>query len=172
MMFTTDLSINEYNSYFQSYIDRMAHTDLWEAFSNHRELMTDFIENIDESKLLYRYAEGKWSIKEVILHMIDTERIFSYRALRIGRNDKTHLHGFDEVFFAEYSAADTRSVASLIEEYRAVRIATQVLFRSFTPAVLAQVGVVNNNNVSVRAIAFIILGHEKHHLEIIKERYL
>ena len=171
-MLTSDLSIDEYNSYFQPYIDNMARTELWEAFLDCQGVMEALVGHLDENKLLYRYADGKWSIKEVILHMIDTERIFSYRAMRIARSDKTPLAGFDENLFVEASGADARSIASLMAEYSAVRTGTIALLKNLTPAMFTQVGMVNNHYVSVRAIAFIILGHEKHHLRIIKERYL
>src|SRR5690606_27112498 len=123
-------------------------------------------------KLDYRYAQDKWTIKEILLHLIDTERVFAYRAMCIARKDLTELPGFDQDAFVVHSHANERSVESLLSEYRNVRMATVSLFDSFDLRGLEQIGVANGSDLSVRAIVFIIIGHENHHLQIIKERYL
>jgi uncharacterized damage-inducible protein DinB len=118
------------------------------------------------------YAPGKWSIPEILVHIIDAERIFTYRALRIGRGDMTALPSFEQNDYVPYSRANERSVDSILEEYACVRKATLSLFRSFSQEDLLRKGVANGNPVSVRALLFHLAGHELHHLEIIKERYL
>ena len=125
-----------------------------------------------EGTLLYRYAEGKWTIKEVLVHIIDDERIYAYRALRFARNDKTELPGFDQDPYAFYSNANVRSIESIIEEYEAVRMSTITLFNGFSDDVMLRSGVANNNEVTVRALGYHIAGHELHHLNILKNRYL
>lgn len=131
-----------------------------------------FFESIPVNKLEFKYAEGKWSIKDILLHLIDTERIFTYRALRIARNDTTELPGFEENDYVHEAKADFREIKSLIEEYIAVRKATLNLFSSFSNEDLFKIGKASNATISVRAIGYIIQGHEIHHINIIKQRYL
>lgn len=127
---------------------------------------------LSDEQLHYSYAPGKWTIKEVLVHMIDTERIFAYRALRIARNDKTPLPGFEENDYAPESKANNRDIVSIMEEYEAVRKATIALFNSFEVDMLTRTASVNGNAVSVRALANMIVGHELHHINVMKERYL
>ncbi|MGH2664246.1 DinB family protein [Flavobacterium sp.] len=133
-----------------------------------------FIQDLPEEKLYYRYAEGKWSIKEILVHIIDDERIFAYRALRYARFDKTELNGFEQDDYAFYSDADERSLDSIFEEYEAVRNATITMFNGFPEEAFMRCGtsVGNINNRTVRALAYHIAGHELRHIKIIKERYL
>lgn len=128
--------------------------------------------SLTEERLMYRYAPGKWNIKEVLVHIIDTERIFAYRALRIARNDKTPLPGYEQDDYVPASNASSRTIADIIEEYEAVRNATLTLFHSFREEDFYKTGIANNHTVSVRALAYQIAGHELHHLNIIKERYI
>ena len=123
-------------------------------------------------KLTYRYAENKWTIKEILVHIMDDERIYAYRALRIARNDKTPLPGFEQDDYVPFSKANQRSLASILREYKTVRQATVSLFTSFNMEDLLRIGTANDHPVSVRALAWHIAGHELHHLNIIKERYL
>ena len=134
--------------------------------------MVSFISNISSEKLEYRYAEGKWTIKDILLHLIDAERIFAYRALRIGRGDKTPLAGFEENGYVINANANSRSVESLINEFQLVRKSTLELFQNFSEEQLAYLGTSSDNIISVRAIGFIISGHQNHHLKVIVERYL
>ena len=123
-------------------------------------------------KFDYRYDEGKWTIKEIIQHLIDSERVFSYRALRISRNDKTPLPGFDENSFVENTNSNQRSLQGLLTEMAVVRQATLSLFSSFSVEQLERIGMASNHQISVRAIGFIIIGHQEHHQKIFQERYL
>jgi uncharacterized damage-inducible protein DinB len=132
----------------------------------------DLLRSIPAEKLTYRYAKGKWTIKEILGHLTDDERIYSYRALRIGRNDTTQLAGFEPEDYVQHSNANYRNLADLIDEFAAVRVATLTLFNSFTEEAILRKGIVNDNTVSVSAAIYHIAGHELHHLNIIRERYL
>ena len=123
-------------------------------------------------KFDYRYAEGKWTIKEIIQHIIDTERILAYRALRISRNDSTPLPGFDENNYANNTAANTRSLQDLLTELSAVRHSNLLLFKSFSKEQLLSRGIASDQPISVRAIGFMLIGHQKHHQKVFAERYL
>lgn len=133
---------------------------------------TEFMRSLPHEKLYYRYAEGKWTIKEILAHFIDDERIYAYRALRFARNDQTELPGFEQDAYAVESGANERSLDELLEEFAAVRKSTIALFNSFDDRVLTRYGVASGNVMSVRAIAYHIAGHELRHLNMIKERYL
>lgn len=171
-MKSSQLTTNEYGPYYKGYIDLAGNdlliTGLTKSMYRHLNLFS----SISEDKMNYAYAEGKWTIKELIVHLIDCERVFAYRALRCARNDKTDLPGFDQDDYVTTSEANNRSKASLIEEYESVRKSTIAMFRSFTDEMLTQVGTANGNPMSPRALGFIIIGHEKHHAKIIRERYL
>src|SRR6478752_6107746 len=119
----------------------------------------------------FRYAAGKWSVKEALGHVMDTERVFSYRALRIARNDKTPLAGFEQDDYVKYGPFGHCSLAALVEEFTSVRKATVLLFRAFDEAAWARRGVASNNEVTVRALAYIIAGHELHHRRLFREKY-
>lgn len=171
-MTISDLNDTEYIPYFKGYIDNAKGLKLLPGLQSSFDEAMLFFQSIDEDKLSYRYAEGKWTIKEIICHLIDTERIFCYRALRFARQDKTVLSGFDENEYVEYSGADDRTINSLLEEYKSVRQASIALYNSFSQTTLLSKGVAGSGHVSVRALGFLIIGHEKHHIRIIKERYL
>jgi uncharacterized damage-inducible protein DinB len=130
------------------------------------------IHSIPESKGEYRYAPGKWSIKELLCHMLDAERVFAYRALRFARNDQTELAGFDEKNYAPNANAHSRTLSQLADEFNRLRLTTIDLFESFTPEMLSRCGKANNNMVSVINLGYIIAGHEVHHRNILIERYL
>lgn len=132
----------------------------------------DFILSLPEEKLLYRYAEGKWTIKEILVHLIDDERIYSYRALRFARNDKTELPGFEQDDYAIHSGANEREIRDILKEFATVRRATISLFESFDRKALLRAGIASGNIMSVRAAAYHIAGHEMRHINIIRERYL
>ena len=171
-MNATQLQKDEYLPYFNSYIQQAGIVGLIEGLKSGLENVTAFYQSINEDKLEYRYAEGKWTIKEIINHLIDSERVFCYRAMRFARQDKTVLSGFDENHYAETSKANARSLSSLLEEYKAMRLSTIALFNSFTEDMLVNKGMAGSGEVSVRALGFLIIGHEKHHNVVIKERYL
>jgi uncharacterized damage-inducible protein DinB len=132
----------------------------------------ELILSLPEEKLTYRYAEGKWTIKEILLHLSDDERIYAYRALRFARDDATELPGFEQDAYAAVSGANERSAASLLRELGTVRRATISLFAGLDDRALLRAGVANGNVMSVRAAAYHIAGHELHHVSIIRERYL
>jgi len=133
---------------------------------------TEFVLAIPEEKLAFRYAAGKWTIKEILVHVVDDERIYAYRALRFARNDKTELPGFEQDDYAFYSGANRREITDILNEFAAVRQATITMFEGFDDQALIRAGTANGKIMSVRAAAYHIAGHEMRHLNIIKERYL
>lgn len=171
-MLVSDLLPNEYSNFNASYIKATQGTSLLEGLTYGLPQLINFVKNIPTEKLEYRYAEGKWTIKDIVLHMIDTERIFAYRALRISRGDKTPLPGFDENDYVPFAFANSRSIESLLTEYENVRKATISFFESLNEDQLLFMGTASNAAISVRAIGFIITGHQNHHLNVITERYL
>jgi hypothetical protein len=136
------------------------------------EVVKRLILSLPEEKLLFRYAEDKWTIKEMLVHIIDDERIYSYRALRFARHDQTELPGFGQDDYVPYSCANSRSIESIMQEYATVRQATITLFGSFDEAALLRDGIANHHRVTVRALGYHIAGHELHHLHLLKEKYL
>jgi len=169
----------EYPAYSKMYLDLLDDDmpilqQLWSNFLTIKQ----FIYDLPEKRLQHRYAPGKWTIKEILVHIIDDERIFTYRALRYARNDNTPLHGFDENAYAEYSGANERSLDSIFEEYEAVRKSTIALFQYLPQDAYLRSGagidtdgsVVNER--TVRGLAWHIAGHELRHFNVIKERYL
>lgn len=132
----------------------------------------EFILSLPEERLAYRYAEGKWTIKEILVHVSDDERIYAYRALRFARGDKTELPGFEQDDYAAHSGANGRDIGDILEEFATVRRATVSLFKGLDREALVRVGVADGKVMSVRAAAYHIAGHELRHVNIIKERYL
>ena len=171
-MKSNQLPINEYADFYKSYIQVLQDIDLIEELEICLHDFIKFVQNIPMDKFDYRYELGKWTIKEIIQHLIDSERVFSYRALRISRNDKTPLPNFNENEYAANSNGNTRNLQGLLTELAVVRQATLSLFNSFSQEQLTRTGIASNNEVSVRAIGFIIIGHQKHHQKIFAERYL
>ena len=167
-----DLGSGEYNAYYGTYIDKTGELTLKGDLRDLGKKTILFLEHISKDKLEFRYADGKWTIKEIIQHLMDAERIFAYRALRIARQDKTPLPGFEQDDYVGPSQANNRSLEELINEFKAIKIATATLFDSFSEEMLLALGTASNNPISVRAIGFIIMGHEIHHCQVIKERYL
>lgn len=169
----TQLSTNEYATFYANYIAQVSdeYTLIEELeISLHRFIK--FVQDIPMDKFDYRYAEGKWTIKDIIQHLIDAERIFAYRALRFARNDTTDLPGFEENDYVNEANANKRSIMELLTELSAVRHATIYLFKTFNDEHLKRVGVASNNEMSVRALGFVIIGHQNHHQRIFVERYL
>jgi uncharacterized damage-inducible protein DinB len=167
-----ELNKNEFAPFFETYISLSKKMNFQDNFLSNMENSVAFFNAIPKDKLDYRYQPEKWSVKDILLHLIDCERIFQYRALRISRNDATPLPGFEEDDYAVEANATNRSLESLLNEYKTVRSATCSLFDSFNDQQLILMGNASGKNISVRAIGFIILGHELHHIKIIKERYL
>lgn len=174
-MNSTQLSPNEYASYYQTYIDAVPkESDLFDELEISMHRTVQFVQDIPMDKFDYRYAEGKWTIKEILQHLIDAERIFAYRALRFSRNDQTPLPGFDENSYADVvnPVANKRHLKDLLTEFTSVRHATITLFKSFTEEDLLKVGTASENKMSVRAVGFVIIGHQNHHKKVFTERYL
>jgi hypothetical protein len=171
-MKSNQLPINEYVDFYKSYIQVLEDVELIEELEICLHEFIKFVQNIPMDKFDYRYEVGKWTIKEIIQHLIDSERVFSYRALRISRNDKTPLPGFNENDYVDNSNGNDRNLQGLLTELAVVRQATLSLFNSFSQEQLTKIGIASNNEVSVRAIGFIIIGHQKHHQKIFAERYL
>lgn len=163
---------NIYKSYFEKYTSLVSEKNINDALQNQVEKLNHFCNKISEEKSTFAYAEGKWTLKEMLQHLIDTERIFAYRALSIARKELETLPGFDENLYAANSNANARSWAALVEEMKAVRKTTELLFGSFTSEMLETIGNFGSNKGTVNTLGFIIVGHMYHHLKIAEERYL
>ncbi len=171
-MNASQLPKNEYAAYYENYVKATEDVILLDELEICLHDFIRFVQNIPMDKFDYRYAKGKWTIKDIIQHLIDAERVFSYRALRISRNDKTPLPGFDENDYVDEAHANDRSLQELLTEFSALRHATLLLFKSFTPEQLTKMGTASEQPISVRALGFIIIGHQKHHQKVFQERYL
>ena len=130
------------------------------------------INSLSNEQADYRYEKNKWSIKEVMVHIVDDERIFGYRALSFARNDKTNLPGFEQDYYNTYADASERTIGNIMDEYEALRLSTISLFKGFSERALKRIGIANGNQTSVRALGYHILGHDLHHIHIIEDRYL
>ncbi len=171
-MKSSEILLSEYNPFYKHYIDLVEDINLIDALEKGLKTNQTFFENLPDSKWDYQYAEGKWTPKDILLHIADTERVFAYRALYFSRSINAELKGFDENLFSENALASSKTVASLLQNYVSVRNATLSLFQSFNENQLKQLGKANGSIMSVRAAGFVICGHEKHHCNIITERYL
>ncbi|HYR12432.1 MAG TPA: DinB family protein [Longimicrobium sp.] len=163
---------SEYLEYYGKYIDKVPDGDLLQTLRGQLDETLALVRGLDEAQGGHAYAPGKWSIRGVLNHLIDAERIFAYRALRISRGDATPLASFDENAYADAADADARTLADLAEEMEHVRLANLALFRSLGDEALARRGTASGGEVSVRALAWIIAGHERHHVALLRERYL
>lgn len=159
-------------SFYHGYIHHVKDEDLKSALSNNSKELFNFLGSVPATMREYRYADKKWSIKELVLHLIDAERIFAYRALRFSRQDKTPLPGFDENQYVDQARIADRSWESLIDELKSLRKANELFFESLTEEQLEFDGVSNGQSIYVRALGFIIAGHCIHHMKVMKERYL
>jgi len=167
-----DISPEEYHPYFKPYIEKVGNKSLLKSLKKGKKATISFFKKIPKEKLEYRYEEGKWTIKDILLHIVDAERAFNYRALQFARSKEAKLEGFDENEFVANAEANSRSVKSLLKEYNAVRNSTIQLYKSFSKETLKRTGTANNTSLSVRAAGFLACGHEIHHKQTIKERYL
>lgn len=164
--------INTIPDFYQGYVSAVTEDNLLQALENSGKAMHILFSTLEQDKLHFRYAAGKWTIAEVIQHCIDTERIMATRALRIGRGDKTALPGFEQDDFAANADTTNRTLADIAEEYQAVRQSSISLFKSFREVDLWNIGNANGTPISAIGLGFIIAGHEQHHLRILEERYL
>ncbi len=163
---------SEFLEYYGKYVARVPGGDAMKALQDQLGEVLTLVRELPEERGGHRYAPDKWSIREVLGHIMDAERIFAYRALRIARGDATPLATFDENAYVPAGRFDARTLADLAEEYQAVRRATVLLFRSMDGDALGRMGVASGAGVSVRALAWIIAGHEAHHVALLRERYL
>jgi len=168
---TTRPGADEFAPYYGRYIDRVPDGDILELLEAQLPEVMDVLDDVGEDRAGYRYEPGKWSIREVIGHIADTERVMAYRAMRIARKDRTPLPGFDENDFVANANFETRTLLSLVDEWATVRRATQALLEGLDPSAADERGTASENPVSVRALAYIIHGHVLHHLTILRERY-
>ncbi|OIQ16957.1 MAG: damage-inducible protein DinB [Flavobacterium sp. MedPE-SWcel] len=172
-MKVSQLSKDEYNTYFNAYIQYVDDTwslTEWLEVSLHEFIK--FVQEIPMGKHDYRYAEGKWTIKDIIQHLIDAERVFNYRAMRISRGDTTDLPGYEQDDYVVTAKANDRTIQSLLTEMSALRHATILFFKSLNEDDLLKKGMASGYAVSARALGFLIVGHEKHHINVFQERYL
>ena len=164
--------VHEYPAYYRRYINLVEEVDFLVALDKQKYDMLDFLSGFGEEASAYRYAPDKWSIKEVIGHVLDVERIFAHRALRFARNDQTPLPEFDQENYIKYAYFDRRTLIDLRDEFRIVRDSTIALFTSFDDEILNRGGIASGFKFTVRAIPYIIAGHESHHREVIEKKYM
>jgi hypothetical protein len=172
MMTPRKLQANESSDYFKRYINLVETENIVAALKNQLKDIEQFFKESPRTKWDHAYAEGKWTLKEVLIHMMDAERILAYRALRIARNDATSLPGFDQDEFAPFMNAAHRSTESIISEYRAVRMATIALIENLDDIALSRIGTASNGPASPLAMAFVIAGHQIHHMNAVRDKYI
>ena len=163
---------NEYAEFYAGYVSLVQETDIIAALLDQTNDLQTLFAEIPEEKGDYRYAEGKWSIREMLGHIIDGERVFSYRALRISRGDQTPLASFEENFYVANSNFSNLKLAAALEEFSLLRQSNVLLFKNLTDEMWAQTGTASDATISVRALAYISVGHIRHHANILRERYL
>ncbi len=162
----------DYSSYYEAYINLVEGNDILKILNQQSKQTQDILNSFSEHKGNYRYADGKWTVKEVVGHLLDTERIFAYRALCIARGEKKSLPGFDQNEYVKEGNFNSRELFDLNYEFRLLRESNLLLLRTFTPEMLNRRGFANESSITVYAILFIIAGHEKHHMNVLKERYM
>jgi uncharacterized damage-inducible protein DinB len=162
---------SEYGQFYQTYIDKTTDEDALQVLEESYEPLQQFLSQIPASKADYAYAPGKWTVKQMLQHMIDTERIFGYRALCISRGEQKPLHGFEENDYAANATAANRTLTDLIEELLLVRKSIILLYRHLNDSDLRKLGISNNFPLSANTVAFIVVGHALHHKRILEERY-
>lgn len=171
-MRAVEIDKSEFSPFYAGYIDHAGNMELIPGLISSAKNIKSLISSIPEENMNFAYAEGKWTIKELMLHIIDAERVFQYRALRFLRGDSTNLPGFEQDDYVPASNAHERSKESLLDEYDLIRKSTLKLYENAKPNQLSFVGTASGGPMSARALGFIIIGHETHHAKIIKERYL
>ena len=164
----------EYAPYFEQYIKLISKDgkSILENLQSSQDVFDQLLKNVPEEKHGFSYAKGKWTLKEVIQHIIDTERVFCYRALCFARNDKTSLPGYDQDIFVDNDNANDRNYYDLLAEMEVLRKSTIQLYKSFSKEALLRTGVASEEEISVRALGYLFSGHQIHHLNVVKERYL
>lgn len=164
-------SFTEYGSFYQTYINYTNGKNYKDLAEQHNQQIIEFWYSIPIEKINHTYAPEKWTIKQMLQHVIDTERIFAYRALAVSRKELTPIAGFDENEYARNATAENRNWKDMLDEWKTVRHSTNLLFDSFTDEQMQNMGTASNYPISVNALGFIIFGHALHHVRILKERY-
>ena len=159
-------------SYYESYIGKVPESDLANAFINSEKATVSLFNSVPQGKEDFAYAEGKWTVKQLFQHLIDCERILCYRALTMARNDQTNLAGFDENLYVDNDYSSERSLAEISDEFSLVRKGTIALFESFNTEALDFEGLANDVKMTPRIIGWFLVGHNIHHINVLKERYL
>jgi hypothetical protein len=171
-MRTSELKLPEQFPFYKTYLDTLGDIELMDMLRRQLVNFPEFINSIPDSKMDFAYALGKWTTKEVLIHLLDTERVFQYRALRFCRGDQTPLPGFDQDLYVAGLNAKKYSKESIVEEYKIVRKSTIALFANLDRKSLERKGTASNIEWSVAALGFVICGHQKYHRNIVRERYL
>ena len=164
--------LEDFPEFYRRYIEKVIDTDILKYLEEQRVNVIDFFNSIDEEKANYRYAPEKWSIKQLLGHIIDTERILTCRALQFARDEQQELPGFDEDDYVKHANFDELSLSTLINEFDSVRKATITLYKSFNDVLMERKGKANGVNFTPLSIVYILAGHIEHHKQVIKERYL
>ena len=173
MTIATQLTSDEYHEYYGPYINMVGEEELLEALEDSADAFEQMIINLPVEKLEYSYEDGKWTVAQIILHLVDSERVFQYRALRFSKNDMTDIPGFDQdKYIADIIGDKTPSKKELLEAFNSVRESSYQLFKGLSNERLLRKGTANGTYMSVRAIGFMLSGHVRHHMKIINERYL
>ncbi len=160
-----------HGEFYNSYVEGVSRTCIAESLEKGLNDFNQFLSRVDEEKSIFRYAPEKWSIREVIGHIIDTERVFAFRAMSFARGEKQALPGYEENEYGDSSNAHTRVVCDLVDEFRYLRRASISMFSSFSDDQLNQIGIMSGTKASVRSIGRIMVGHPRHHLKVLEDRY-
>lgn len=163
---------SEYDPYYERYISLVETGDIVDTLASQSTKLQDLLTAVPDDRGAFAYADGKWSTKELIGHLIDGERMFAYRLFRISRGDQTPIEGFEQDGYIENAHSNQRSFADLLEEFSLLRRATMILINNLTDDGWVRTGVANNSHISVRALIYIMAGHVEHHLGILRDRYL
>lgn len=166
------MSQYNFDEYFRYYIELVNKTDIISAMQNNKDEVIALYQSFAQEKGNFAYADGKWTIKELLAHIIDCERIFCYRALRFARNDKTDLRGFDHDEYVRYVNVEKRSISNLLDEFVALRENSLHLFKSFDEEILTRNGTANNLTIDVKSLGYMVSGHCTHHLGVLREKYI
>jgi hypothetical protein len=162
----------DYAPFYETYVSLVPEVDLLDAMHGSLEEIRETLESIAQDKADYAYAEGKWTVRELLQHIIDTERVFSYRAICIARGEQQPLPGFDENAYASLADVSHRSLKEMKEELLALRSSVYLMFRGFNNAMLERTGTASGKPITVNALGYICIGHIRHHSRILRERYL
>ena len=162
----------EYAPYYQDYINQVNETDVMAVLRSEIDDLDVLLNRVPAEKETHAYAEGKWTIRQIVGHLIDGERVFGYRAFCIARGEKQNLPGFEQDDYLRTAPYNNIDLEDLLSEMRLVRLANIAMFRTLDEAAWSRVGIANNNEVTVRAIAFIMAGHLRHHMKVLREKYL